>query len=1484
MVVSGPDQDPVIRVNVNGRPLELMADCGAAFTCIRPDDATHLPMSGKHVRTIGFEGVKQLIPTTQPVELQYKDQKTKIPILVSEHTPIALLGRDALCRLNCTIKCTPDGCQVEVPFEHYHQLSMMAEMDASLVYWIGDVSEDLLRPAKLWEKFIAANMPGAKLPEYPLHCTLQYFKDAAEANPDEWMKQQPEEVQLNSSCIIMGPQGAAMKICESEYLSREYDIKDSTPHVTLMIAEDCEQKDVGAMMAEAEKAIFVTTKENPAIWKSKDQRFIKIMISAQGRGQPQTALMTNESMNFITVDQNYMKDMLQQVPERLWSQHSTDIGFVKSAQPVKIELRPGAKPPWKAQYPLKEEAVQGIESQIEGLLKAGVLRTTQNPQSNTPLLPVKKPDGSYRLVHDLRVVNDSIVDFPADVPDPHTLLAQVPVKAAYFTVIDLCGAFFSVPIAEESKGYFGFTYKGQAFEYNTLPQGFKHSPHIFNKILKDDLGDLGQVLESTVIQYVDDILLCSTDKEMCHRDSMRLLQMLAEKGHKVSQKKLQYCSDRVVYLGQEITQGHRGISEAHLEAIRKVPKPRTVREMMGFLGIAGYSSAWVEDYTRTVAPLRAMIKETGSGHLHCNLVWTPEGHLAFEVIKQRLQEAPALALPDYSKNFVLYVSSSAEGKYACAVLAQPTGTGTSPQPVAYYSSAYSEVELGMPPCYRAMSGVYQMYEKASAVTMGYPVTILTHHSLRNLLNYGKYTLTVPRIRDYYRMLEQEDVTLAKCTTINPAEMLPTAMDGEPHDCLQEADKYSKLRSDLKALPLRESDLEYWTDGSCYRIGETLSAGYAIVKAQGTDFVVEKAEVVPQPCSAQLAELIALTEACTLAEGKRVTIYTDSSYAHNVCHLFGAIWKGRGFKKTDGSPIQHHAQILKLLHAMMKPKQIAIAKCAAHKTDASRVTRGNKMADETARAVAGANKPGKVLLVTHEVELEEHITLRDIRLMQEEASMMDKHLWLARGASQDSTGLWRNHEGLVVAPPDLVGLLIQEAHGLSHVARGEVKRKITQEYGFWTPYLLAQIDHVIGRCTICLKNNIRKGVLTPPGYIPTPNGPMREIVIDFADMIRPIEGKRYLLVVVDRFSRWVEACATKRKDAQSVAKFLCREFIPRWGLPDRISSDNGREFVDKCVKLILQKLGIKQRLGSVYRPQSQGICERMNGVVKNRLMKICEHTGLNWHESLPLALMACRSSELRELRMTPHELVMGRRMPMPCLRTSGKGPSLSLLEGDMRAYVKYLSNLHRSISTYVSKKQAQEDEDKRTEEKNTIYPGDKVFVKVYRRKWFHPRREGPYEVVRSTGTAVQIKGSPTWHHVNNCVKAPREDEEQEEEDGDDQPPGEEDHEDGEDQEAVQDQDAGEQNAIDLDTGDDGDGVHASDEGGSRDAAEDDGRRFETIDFQHVPDQAGVRAPGCGSAGVCVGGDDTTAGPTQLVPGGRSRPVRKRNRPKRFEDYS
>ena len=67
----------------------------------------------------------------------------------------------------------------------------------------------------------------------------------------------------------------------------------------------------------------------------------------------------------------------------------------------------------------------------------------------------------------------------------------------------------------------------------------------------------------------------------------------------------------------------------------------------------------------------------------------------------------------------------------------------------------------------------------------------------------------------------------------------------------------------------------------------------------------------------------------------------------------------------------------------------------------------------------------------------------------------------------------------------------------------------------------------------------------------------------------------------------------------------------------------------------------------------------------------------------------------------------------------------------------------------------------------VEPGDQVYLRVFRRKWNEPRREGPYKVTNAPPTAIQVDGSATWYHLNHCTKAaqPKARDEREEEEPD-----------------------------------------------------------------------------------------------------------------------
>lgn len=168
--------------------------------------------------------------------------------------------------------------------------------------------------------------------------------------------------------------------------------------------------------------------------------------------------------------------------------------------------------------------------------------------------------------------------------------------------------------------------------YTCMPQGFKVLPHVFNQVLRADLEEM--VLEGTLIQYVDDLLICASSFEHCHTDSMKVTKRLAEVGHKVSRNKLQYCQPQFEFLGRTIAHGNKAIVPGQLEGISKAPLPQTIAQMMTFLGMTGFNSDWIEEYVFKTALLLEIMKEARQLNLRAKLEWNNDALIAFETLKK----------------------------------------------------------------------------------------------------------------------------------------------------------------------------------------------------------------------------------------------------------------------------------------------------------------------------------------------------------------------------------------------------------------------------------------------------------------------------------------------------------------------------------------------------------------------------------------------------------------------------------------------------------------------------------------------------------------------------------------------------------------------------------------------------------------------------------------------------------------------------------
>ncbi len=407
---------------------------------------------------------------------------------------------------------------------------------------------------------------------------------------------------------------------------------------------------------------------------------------------------------------------------------------------------------------------------------------------------------------------------------------------------------------------------------------------------------------------------------------------------------------------------------------------------------------------------------------------------------------------------------------------------------------------------RAVQAVHLALQTSSGMVLGQTVNVKCPHTVSALMNQAKVaSVTSSRWGNWLATLTAPNIVIQRAPVTNPSSCMMSAMtefvledEGEmTHDCVTLT--YAAT-SEIAETPIENAELELFVDGSAQVIEGNRRAGYAVTS---TTEVVASGRP-PDHFSAQAAELVALTRACTLASGSVANIYTDSRYAFGVIHDFGVLWQTRKFLTSAGSPIKHAGLVKDLMFAMKLPKKLAVIKVKAHLTTNTTEAKGNTLADvaakqacfyATVQVCSGSTAQKTILPPGSIVDLYKDVPL------------YEAWTWLDKGATVDSSGCWTKG-GKYVAPESLLPYLAQQIHSLGHSGPATMNHRFSNQW--WNPKFRNAATETVKRCVTCQKNNDVPAATTPAAHTPAPPGPFRPTMLSYYTVLRAVLQPMVLL--------------------------------------------------------------------------------------------------------------------------------------------------------------------------------------------------------------------------------------------------------------------------------------------------------------------------------------------------------------------------------------
>ncbi|GAU51332.1 hypothetical protein TSUD_412790 [Trifolium subterraneum] len=780
-------------------------------------------------------------------------------------------------------------------------------------------------------------------------------------------------------------------------------------------------------------------------------------------------------------------------------------------------------------------------------------------------LKIKEEDGKVRMCVDYRDLNKATPK--DDFPLPHIdVLVDNTTKSKVFSFMDGFSGYNQIKMAVEDREKTAFITPWGTFCYKVMPFGLTNAGATYQRGMTTLFHDM---MHKEIEVYVDDMIVKSGTEEEHVEYLLKMFQRLRKYRLRLNPNKCTFGVRSGKLLGFIVNQKGIEVDPDKVRAIREMPAPQTEKQVRGILGRLNYISRFISHMTATCGPIFKLLRKNQG------IVWTEDCQKAFDSIKEYLMEPPILIPPDE--------------------------TGRKEHAIYYLSKKFTDCESR-----------YSMLEK-TCCALAWAAKRLRHYLINHttwLISkmdpikyiFEKAALT-GRIARWQMLLFEYDIEYRTQKAIK-GSVLADHLAHQPVDNYQpikfdfpdEEIMYLKMKDCDEPVfgegPDPESLWGLFFDGAVNLYGSGIGAIIVTPKGAHIPFTTR----LQFECTNNIAEyeacIMGIEEAIDLRI-KNIDIYGDSALVINQI-------KGEWETRHAGLiPYRDYAR--RLLTFFNKVELHHIPRDENQMDDAlatlSSMYRVNRRNETPTISIRCLERPAYVF-ATEEV-VDNKPWFHDIKMFLQKqeyppgASNKDRKTLRRLSSSfflNDEVLYKRNFDMVLLRCVDKheADLLMHEVHEGSfgtHPNGHTMGKKMLRAGYYWLTmesdcYKYARKCH---KCQIYADK-----VHLPPTSLNDLSSPWPFSMwgIDMIGRIEPkaSNGHRFILMAIDYFTKWVEAASYANVTKQVVVRFIKNHIICRYGVPNKIITDNGTNLNNKMMKDLCDEFKVEHHNSSPYRPQ------------------------------------------------------------------------------------------------------------------------------------------------------------------------------------------------------------------------------------------------------------------------------------------------------------